>query len=490
MANSDRFDIVAARLRSISPVSLAFCASLLLSAIAYLNDPVINKDGVLYIDTARIFLADGFGKTIKHFDWPWFSMLIGASHWLTGLSADLLARIWCTLFMAGTCGLMVACIRERFATAGHWACLVVLAMPAFNQYRGEVLREFGFWFFCMLALWLAQRWQLKQGWQTAVLIQLAVLAAAAFRLEALVLMPALGLWQGVIAARQRDWRGFLQINALPFLGMALAAIWVVVASDGAMHSRVVRYWGLISPEAIFAKFTKVSGRFGTEVLGRFSRDEAGKILFFGFLITIFLKFARMLGPFCLPLVFRKAWPEAKRYFKEFQPFAWVWLLYFVVLLLFFVRRQYIISRWVSFLDLLAVPLAVLGMIWLADNFSRIARLMVVVSLVVMVANVLSFSAPKTHYIAAGKWLSANIRPGASIYYDDPRISYYAGWGFPRKQLKRDVALSPEQAGKFGYFVLEAKADDPSFQQWLQQNHKRVLADFANRKGKTVLVVGD
>lgn len=483
------FENIAKASRNLSPVTLAFCLSLMLSAIAYGNDPVINKDGILYIDTARIFLEEGFTKTIKHFDWPWFSVLIGASGWLTGLSFDLWARIWCALFMAGTCSLVVACVQARLPKAGHWACLVVLAMPAFNQFRGEVLREFGFWFFCILALWLAQRWQLRQSWLTAAFIHLAVLAAVAFRLEALVLVPALGLWQGVVSARQREWRGFIQINALPFMALVLAA-GLALSSDGAMHSRIVRYWGLISPEAVFAKFSKVSGRFGTEILGRFSRDEAGQILFFGFLITILLKFARMLGPFCVPLFFRKAWPEVKQYYRDFQPFFWVWLLYLVVLVLFFVRRQYIISRWVSFLDLLVVPLVVLWMIWLIDNFPRLTKFLVAVSCVVMIANVVSLSPKKTHYIDAGKWLSANVRSGESIYYDDPRISYYAGRGFPRKQLKREAALSLENADKYRYFVLEAREDDPSFQQWLQQQHKRVLADFANKKGKTVLVIGE
>lgn len=484
-----RFDERTARLQNVSPVALAFCLSLLLSAIAYLDDPVINKDGILYIDTARIFLQDGFLKTVKHFDWPWFSMLIGASHWLVGFSFDVWARIWCALFMAGSCSLLVASVRARLPNSGHWACLVALAMPAFNQFRGEVLREFGFWFFSLLTLRLVQRWQENPGWLAALFVHLAILAAAAFRLEALVLVPALFLWQAVESMRDRDWRGFLQINALPLLGLVAAIGWIMAAGEG-MHSRVARYLKLINPLEVVAEFREISTIFGEAVLKRFSQEDAGVILFFGVLAALFLKFIKLLGPFAVPLLFRRARTEIRRYWHDFQPALWIWALYFVMIVLFFVRRQYFISRWVSFLDLLFVPLAVVAMMWLYHHHRKLAKFLVLVSLVVMFDNVVSLSAKKTHYIEAGKWLSANLPPGENIYYDDPRISYYAGWGFPRKQIKRDAALSPEHAGKYRYFVLEAKAGDPALQQWLQLQHKRVLADFANKKGSTVLVIGE
>ena len=489
MVRTGRFEKFATGSRRLSPVTLTFCLSLMLSAIAYLNDPVINRDGILYIDTAQLFLNDGLVKTLGHFDWPWFPVLIGVSHRLIGFSLDLWARIWCALFMAGTCSLMVATIRIRLPEAGRWACLVVLVMPAFNQYRGEVLREFGFWFFSMLALWLVQRWQEEPDWLSAAFIHLSVLAAAAFRLEAVVLIPALALWQMGELLRSRNWRNFLQFSALPLLGLALGVIWVFAAGEG-LHGRVVRYLRLIDPMPVIDEFKEISAKFGDAVINKFSRDDAGVILFFGALTAIFLKFAKLLGPFLVPLLFRGGRMEVRYHWRDYRSSMWIWLCYFMMIFLFFIRRQYFLGRWVSFLDMLFVPFAVIALIWLFEHHRKLAKILLVISLIVMFDNVISLSAKKTHYIAAGKWISANIPEGEKIFYDDPRISYYAGRGFPRRQLKRAVVLNPENAGKYRYYVFESRSGAPAFQQWLQQQQKRVLAEFTNRKGRTVQVIGD
>jgi hypothetical protein len=489
MITSGRFEKIVVWSRSLSPVTLTFCLSLILSAIAYINDPVINRDGILYIDTARIFLEEGVSRTIKHFDWPWFSMLIGASHWLIGFPLELWARIWCALFMAGTCSLIVATVRTHLPEAGRWACLVTLAIPACNKFRSEVLREFGFWFFCMLALWLVQRWRARPGWYAAALVHLAVAAAAAFRLEAVVLVPALVLWQVAESMRSRNWRGCLQFNVLPLFGFALGVVWVLVAGEG-MHGRIVRYLQLIDPMPVIAEFREISAKFGAAVINKFSRDDAGGILFFGVLAAVLLKFAKLLGPFLVPLLFRGGRREARSHLQNYRPSLWIWLFYFVMIVLFFIRRQYFLGRWVSFLDLLFVPLAVAGLVWLFENHRKLTMILVVISIVVTFDNVISLSAKKTHYIAAGKWISANIGEGEKIFYDDPRISYYAGRGFPRRQVKRALVLKPEYAGQYRYYVFESRSGDPAFQQWLQQQHKRVLAEFTNRKGRNVQVIGD
>jgi hypothetical protein len=39
-------------------------------------------------------------------------------------------------------------------------------------------------------------------------------------------------------------------------------------------------------------------------------------------------------------------------------------------------------------------------------------------------------------------------------------------------------------------VIVAKPDDPAVRLWLAQQKKRILGQFANRKGDAVLVVGD
>ena len=178
------------RLERVSPVWLAFFGSLLLSLIAVSGQATIGKDAAFYIDIAQRVNADGAQAAIQFFNWPFFPILIAYTHALLGLPYELAAHLWCALLMAGSSALLVAMLRRIAPDSGFWPVLLVLAMPALNSFRHDILREQGFWFFSVLALWLALAWEQRGGWWRAVGIHLAILGAALFRLEALMLLGA------------------------------------------------------------------------------------------------------------------------------------------------------------------------------------------------------------------------------------------------------------------------------------------------------------
>lgn len=169
---------------------------------------------------------------------------------------------------------MVDCVRQRSAHATRWACLVVLAMPAVNSFRNDIIRECGFWFFCTLALWLALRWQDRGGWLRAALIHLAVVAAALFRLEALLLIPALALWQLPNLWSSTRRMRFVQFSVLPVIGMVL-----VLVSGVLMSARVMLYLDMIAPHSVLASFQMLCDQFANSMITKYSQDEAGRIIF-------------------------------------------------------------------------------------------------------------------------------------------------------------------------------------------------------------------
>jgi hypothetical protein len=135
-----------AAMRTIGPVRAAFMASLLLSWIA-LGGALINRDGIFYVDAAR---ADGIrvkatASTAVPVDAD------GRPVGLDGL-APTSKHLLNAFFLAGpACFVVITAIARRKPPGWHaWS----LAMPAYNSYRGELLREYG-WFFCLLAFWLA-----------------------------------------------------------------------------------------------------------------------------------------------------------------------------------------------------------------------------------------------------------------------------------------------------------------------------------------------
>ena len=218
--------------RWLTPVTAAFAGSLLLSLVARLGS-TINRDGMLYIHTAQAFLDGGFAAAKEIFTWPFLSIGIAIVSKLTGLGLENAGYLLNALFMAGACALMVACTARRSPALAWWACLTVLALPGFNEYRNELLREFGCWFFVMLACWLALRWEEQPRWPGALAIQLAVMAAALFRPEAVAIFPALLAWQLFSAPRGQRARNLAMVSLLPLIGCAIVAALFMAGKLGA-----------------------------------------------------------------------------------------------------------------------------------------------------------------------------------------------------------------------------------------------------------------
>ena len=466
------------------PVWLAFFGSLLLSLIAVMGTATVGRDAALYIDVAQQVTEHGPNVAWASFDWPWFSLLLAATHSILRLPLELSAYLWCGLFFAGTSALMVDCVRQRSPDITRWACLVMLAMPAVNAFRNDIIRECGFWFFCTLALWLALRWHARGGWLRAAFIHMAIVAAALFRLEALLLMPALALWQLPSLWSSSRRLSFFQFSLLPVLGLLVVSVTGVL-----MSARVVLYLDMIEPRGVFASFQMLCDQFANSLINKYSQDEAGRIIFFGILATMTITFVKLMGPFAVPFILRRNWGVLGIYWRDYRPFAWVALLYLVVLVLFFIKQQFMNARYMSFLNLLFVPVLAMGLAAFAREFPRLGKGLVVLALLVMLSNVISTGAGKTHYIEAGRWMSSHVESDAPTYFTDGRISYYAGRGYVLPVLTQEEAISPAHAGDYRYFVIEAKGDEPWLNEWLAAHKLRILEHFANRKGATVVVIG-
>lgn len=466
------------------PVWLAFLGSVLLSLIAVMGTATVGRDAALYIDIAQQVTEQGPNVAWASFDWPWFSFLLTGTHTVLRLPLELSAYLWCGLFFAGTSALMVDCVRQRSPEVARWACLVVLAMPAVNAFRNDIIRECGFWFFCTLTLWLAMRWQARGGWLRAGVIHLAIAAAALFRLEALLLVPALALWQlpNLWSSTRRV--RFFQFSLLPFLGLLIVSVSGVLLS-----ARVMLFLDMIAPHGVMASFQMLCDQFANSLINKYSQDEAGRIIFFGILASMAISFVKLMGPFAVPFILRRNWGVLGIFWRDYRPFAWAALLYLVVLVLFFIKLQFMNTRYLSFLNLLFVPVLAMGLAAFVREFPRCGKWLVVLGLLVMLSNVISTGAGKTHYVEAGRWVSSHVERDAPTYFEDGRISYYAGRGYVMPGLTQAEAMSAAHAGDYRYFVIEAKGSEPWLNEWLVAHKLRIIEHFANRKGATVLVIG-
>jgi hypothetical protein len=471
-----------------SPVLFAFIGSLLLSLVAVFGEVTVGKDAAFYLDIAHQTSQQGVSVALERFDWPWFVLLISGAHAYLGLPLELAAYLWCAFFMAGACALLVDVVRQRDPQVAWWAVLVVLAMPAFNQFRADILREFGFWFFSVLTLWLALRWHAYRSLSKLLALLLSVIAAALFRLEAVLLLPALALWQLPALSKAGQRAGALQLYLL-LLGLAgfgVLGLLVAVRLFDFPLDRIVYYTSLLNPQRLLESFKALADQFGNSMTYKYSRDEAGQIVFFGLLAALLIKFFQLLGPFLMLLLDRYSWSRLGAYVRGFAPFAWAMLLYFLILLLFFIQQQFVNSRYLSFLNLLAVPFFASLAAACAQRWPRLKGAFVLVCILVMISNVVSLGAKKTHYVEAGRWISEHLPAQARFYYDDGRIAYYAGRGYPVSPPLQSVLDAPQQ---FDYLVIEAEGNEPWLREWLGRHEFHILESFANRKNDTVLIIG-
>jgi len=481
------------KISSLNPAWLAFFASLLLSITALSFEITIGTDAATYLDAARIFHAQDARAAWAYFNWPWFSILIGWLHGVSGFTLHGIGYFLCVLLLAGTCALIVDMVVRRIPGSAGWALLVVLSIPVLNIQRGEIMREPGFWFFSMLTFWLALRWQEQRGgWGQALLMQISILLAALFRLEAIVLMPALILWQALHIKQPGGWRRLWQISLLPTL-VALVGVISVLALDPVFLSRVNDYLSAIAPRTLFTEFFAYSQQFAADMPTKFSAGDSGKMLFAGFMFVQLWKFVKLLGPFFVPFLFRDGWTVLRDYWLRFQPLALSFGLYYLVLIVFFLKQLFVYGRYVGFLNVLAIPLIVMAAMAIAKRLPRAVKVLAAVCVVIMIANVVSLSAKKTHYIAAGNWLAQQVEYAqAAHYFDDGRIAWYAGWGYQptNKSLSREEAMSDARVGSFRFYAIEARADEPWLRDWLARHPAwQILAQFSNAKHATIVILG-
>lgn len=467
----------------VTPQVAVFCGSLLLSLISYFGVATIGKDGAFYVDIAQTIADHGIAAGVARFHWIGFPLLLAALHKITSLPIEGLAYVVCALFMAGTCTLLVDVVVRGFRKSAWWAVLVVLAIPALNEFRSDIIREHGFWFFSVLSLWLAMDWFERGKWWVAVAIQFSIAAAAIFRLEALLLEGVFALW---LLPGLRTRLGWLRIVQFYWLPMLVAAF--LLSSVSIMNWRRVQYFmGMLNPVQMHSDFQLLASQFSDSLRYKYSRDEAGVIVFFGVCGLVLVKFLKLLGPFVLPLLTREGFAGVVVALSRYRTFILAFMAYVFVLLLFFFHEQFLNSRYVSFLNIMAVPFVVVATSFFSERYRYFGRVVLILGVLVMLGGVISLSPKKTHYIEAGHWMAGHYEKTNAVFYDDPRIGYYAGWGYPDGQMRSVRDLNEKALREYLLFVLEVEPDEPWLQEWLDRNNLVRIAIFDNNAGDFVQI---
>lgn len=471
----------------LTPMRGAFVGSLILSMVALSFEPVIGRDAAFYVDNARIFLEQGAGSLLVQFSWPWFSALIGVTHQLTGLSLIASGYVWVFLFTAGTCAVLVRCVEMMQPKAGYWAVLVVLAIPAYNEYRDQIFREPGFWFFSSIALLCMIVFEQRRRWRDLGVAVVAVLCAAAFRLEATFMLVSIALTL-IWVQRQyliNHYRGGLISVALTLLILISCGVILRAYAD---MVRVDYYLGMIAIDSLFSELQSVAADLRQGVLHSHSHGHAVPVILFGFFMTILFSALAAMGPFVVSFLMGMNREGVVKADYQYVFILISLLLYLAILMVFFIQERFIIDRYISFLHILLTPSIALSAWHLQSRYLALGRVILAIALIAGVANVISTSSKRTHYLDAAQWAKTHLASDARVYFYEPRLSFYSGRGYNRTDMSSSEALE-QQLEQFDYFFVDLPLDDLIVQEKLASGDLEYLGSFDNGDDRQLIILG-
>ena len=468
-----------------SPVSFAFAASFLLSAIAVATGN-LNRDGMLYTAAARAFIEGGLPAAIGVFSWPFLAVLMGALSQATGLPPEWCGHALNLLFMSGACALMIALIRDKDPELAWLSVAILLALPGLNGYRNELIREYGSWFFVMLAFWLAKDWPENPSWRRSLAIHSAIILATLFRPEALIFVPCILLWQHFQPSPSSRPKRALMLCSLPAIGLAAVLMLHfsgMLPASSRIASEISRF--------DFSHFDRTAQEMA-KAFHPYARDEARTgpaILFFGSLALIPWKLLGKFGVFLLPLWFFVSSPQRHEVLRRYGLLISAMIGYLLVLAVFVLRLQLVSGRYLGPVVLFSIPFVAFGLKRLLDRHPRWRMAALAICGVLALSNVLSLTPRKTHFAEAGHWLSTQLTEDPRVYLESARAAHYAGLSFATRTTppSRTQLLDDIRANRYDVVVLEVSRKEDGFAEWLAKAGLKEIRRFSDTNGDAIVV---
>ena len=485
----------------------AVLLSLIFSWWAHLTEPLLNNDGILYLRTAEAFVSGGVEDAFNLYEWPWYSIAIGLLHELVGVSLPLVAHA----FNAALFGLMLVGFMSLCREAGAdrltvaFAALVVLAHPELNEYRNFVIRDFGFWAFGLLSLLALMRYVRRGRLGDVLLWSGAVLAAFAFRTEALALALAgpLSLWMSQEPCRRRL-AAYLRLNVVML---------VLICCGAALFIAYPELLQRLTASAIYQKWShpllemqsgiwRPTEETAATMLNEYADDFPMLFLLTSLAVILVTELLSALG---LPLAailaygFWRLRPSlAARSKGPILLYAGACLLYLGAFIVFHRFLQGRHPMLLALLLMLPAPFFLRQIYEKAQAAQRqkvcLAALAVVVG-ICLVDGFVSFGHSKRYLNDALAWMQANAGASEAIHTNNQKIAFHSG-----RPVDWDQVLLFEKQGEgainaltkpVGYWLVEVDHDDPAlesaFNKEVQQGELLELSRFANKRGDRLII---
>jgi len=414
-------------------------------------DPVINRDGPLYLFTAETYLEQGFTAALNIYPWPFFSILIAGTSQLTGLPLHIASHIIVSLcfFIGSYAFVRLVGVLGGSKKAQCFALIIILFHPLLADYRSSSVRDPGMWAFMLLSLQALIRYsqqpalKYQLGW--TVFITMALL----FRVEAFAIALLAPLSLLATSSQGQRLRNMLRFVSLPLtvllvISGALLLLSPDTLSGFKLSQDLVRYADILShlSDTVADKSVIVAD----QLLLKTAKGDANYAVVAVFFAIFAVNVIRAITPLYL-LAFILHWLSGQR-LRIAQNgniiIATHIAILAVYLFLFTTLRQFTLERYsfqMVLILLLYLPF-VLETFWQWHTYRRVIRVFIVLILSAYTLDTVINSDYKKAYIDdAAQWLHDNPEGGNRLLSNHTHLAYFG---------RQDM---PGQAGRYHIYDL-------------------------------------
>lgn len=207
--------------------------SLILTLWISSSQNIVNPDAICYLMSAQVFTEHGLKAAMNlcgQAKWPFYSMLIAGTAYLTDLTYTTSAYCLDGLFSLITVTMFILIVKELGGSLRimWFAALIILLSHQFNSIREYIIRDHGFWALYLSSVWLLLLFFRQSRWWLGVLWNASILIASLFRIEGmffLIFIPFLTFLFPHFTLRKRL-KLFVSLNAI---NLCLLIIFLVLA---------------------------------------------------------------------------------------------------------------------------------------------------------------------------------------------------------------------------------------------------------------------
>ncbi len=443
-------------------------------------DPIINNDGILYIQAAEALTRGDLGAALSLHKWPFYSFLIALVQKITGLETILIAHVLNGLFNVASCIVFILLISE-FGGGRRTlliAALIIVFFPGLNELRSFVIRDHGY-----IALYLSSFYFLLHALRASdkrLLLgsMLFMGVATLFRIEGFVFLfaiPFIYFYSTPDAKPVNRSRLVLAATVIAVLMMPVFGWWLFNPEDGSGYTKVslenIRHGWMQTNDFLRFKIEALKKIINT------SSSSIGRLVFLWTVIGVL--FAQILMILSIPYAILAGFAVKKNLIfpATFAITPWKLFIYcnLGILALFTLTRLFLTDRYplaLVVMLLMTVPFALdqLYVQWKSRQNRTLIKtsgylLLALVLIVNCMEGFTSYS--DKHYLRdSGIWLKNNVHQKTKLYTNSRVVGFYSG--LPTTQVTvledQDKLLVSFYKGRwieYDYLALQVNPD-PEF----------------------------